>query len=705
MNGAGDGPQRRYVRPSDRRLAEVAAQAAAQIDLNTLQYRRSVAAGVTTERSRDGAVVTATSVIECSLAEMRGLLAAPTNDHYACVMRELVGQDFIYGSIVHHAEEIKTYNVTVRTATFLKRHMLARNEQWCYVSAVKTLQALGNNDVDGFTIELASLDPDDVFNGKAQAASVINIRGLSILFLVTAEPGRIMKGGRTKRAVRVTFCAHVATIGSSRPSRFRWLNLARNREKADDASNGAVLSRVVQLAQVPKQLPVAVRRRRLDAQVLADLRKVQPSNSRCACCTRRVGVMRTIFSASKGKSSSRGSKRCQLCGFLVCARCVCTVGTGSMSSETSEPSTTGVKHSQAVHLCEHCMQRVDDADYDSYCASNNSLSPLAIQPDSPDTEPVSAAIARALCQTLGNASQEEKPVVIRVIKHLLSPKQEREPSKFRADSVELAKSLTHLAKKQGLSKEIPKPKTKQGPKVMSYGSSSPEDKSVPPVAGTSGRQYVLQYADLCEDNAAEDAEDTEDTEGAEDTEEFKNGDVVSNLARHPVPTDEAHRLQWVDKHRNIVSCIMGLPELHLLCDLARGALKCDDALVSIIGHNAVHVVASTNPAWQGSRIPRDQSMCCHAIMTGAPLLVRFPEADIRFHSMDIVRSGIRFYFGFPVMIMYGDGGRSFAVGTFCCVNAGTTREVSESQYAFVATLAEGVARVMEKFAEELDESC
>ncbi|CAI5723392.1 unnamed protein product [Peronospora destructor] len=194
MIGDDDGPQRRYVRPSDRRLAEVAAQVAAQIDLKALQYRRLVATGVKTECSMDGAVVTSTNVIECSLEEMRSLLASPTNDRYACVMRELVGQDFIYGAIVHHAEEIKTYNVTVRTATFSKRHMLTRNEQWCYVSAVKTLEALGNNQVEGFTVEHASLDPDDVFNGKAQSASVINIRGLSILFLVTAEPGRIMKG-------------------------------------------------------------------------------------------------------------------------------------------------------------------------------------------------------------------------------------------------------------------------------------------------------------------------------------------------------------------------------------------------------------------------------------------------------------------------------------------------------------------------------
>ncbi|POM65520.1 Hypothetical protein PHPALM_18749 [Phytophthora palmivora] len=706
MMNAGGGDQRRYVRASDRRLAEVAAQAAARIDLETLQHRRSEAAGVTTERSIDGTVVTATSVIECSLKEMRTLLAAPTSDRYASVMRELVGQDFIYGAIVHHAEEITTQNVTVRTATFVKRHMLARNEQWCFVSAVKSLEHSNNNEAPGFTVTLASLHPDDVFTGKAQAASVIHIQGLSALYLVTSEPHRKVKEGRVKRAVRVTFCAHVATSpGSGRPSPFRWLMMARNREEADDASNGVVVARVVQLARTLKQFHVAVRRRRLDAQVLADLRKVQPNNSRCACCTRRVNVIRSMF-GKKGSiegrtKEERGPKRCQLCGFLVCARCVCTIGKSSLSGEASDTSSKGIKYSQTVHLCEHCMQRVDDADYDSYCASNGSLTPSngPILPDSPNTEPVSAVIARVMSEVLGEASQDEKPVVIRVIKHLLSPKQE-EKSKFRADSAELAKSLGRLAEEQGFLDEMPKQKRKEdakdAPKVPETTpedpSSSPKSDDRPPLAGDFGRQYTLQYTDVYGDG-----DDTEDTdEDAEDVEDVgKAGDVI-DVAHHPVPADEAYRLQWLDTHPNIISRVMDLPDLELLCNIARGELQCDATLVTIFGPTACYVVASTDPAWRGAEIPRDHAICGHTLMSGEPLLVRHPEADVRFTAMNLVRrDGVRFYFGFPVMITYPEGGGTTAVGTFCCVHGGETRDVTESQYSLMATLAEGVNRVME----------
>ncbi|ETK81063.1 hypothetical protein F441_13676 [Phytophthora nicotianae CJ01A1] len=710
MMNAGGGDLRRYVRASDRRLAEVAAQAAARIDLETLKHRRSEAAGVTTERSIDGTVVTATSVIECSLKEMQALLNPPTSDRYACVMRELVGQDFIYGSIVHHAEEITTQNVSVRTATFVKRHMLARNEQWCFVSAVKSLESCYNNEAQGFTVTLASLHPDDVFTGKAQAASVIHIQGLSALYLVTAEPHRKGWQGRMKRAVRVTFCAHVASIpGSGRPSPFRWLMMARNREEADDASNGVVLGRVVQLARTLKQFNVAVRRRRLDAQVLADLRKVQPSNSRCACCTRRVKVGKSLFGGKRGstegrtKEDARGPKRCQLCGFLVCARCVCTVGRGSMSDE-SLASSKGIKYSQTVHLCEHCMQRVDDADYDSYCASNGSASPSsAIQPDSPGAEPPSAVIARVLSEVLGDASQEEKPVVIRVIKHLLSPKQE-EKSKFRADSDELAKSLGRLAEEQGFSDDIKMKdvtETKQAPEDTPEGPMTPKDEEKPPLAGTTGRQYALQYTDMIND-ADDDTDDTDETEDAEDVDDAKELTVIS---RHPVPADEASRLQWLDTHPNIISHVMDLPDLELLCNIARGELQCDATLVTMFGPSACYVVASTDPAWRGAQLPRDHAICGHTLMTGEPLLVRHPEADVRFTAMNLVRrDGVRFYFGFPVKITYPEDGGTTAVGTFCCVHAGETRDVSESQYALMATLAEGVNRVMECRASRLLES-
>ncbi|GMF30531.1 unnamed protein product [Phytophthora lilii] len=363
----------------------------------------------------------------------------------------------------------------------------------------------------------------------------------------------------------------------------------------------------------------------------------------------------------------------------------------------SAVSSKSTRYSQPVHLCEHCMQRVDDADYDNFCASNDGGSPSGelIQPDDPDAEPASAAIARALSQVLDTASDEQRPVVISVVKHLLSPRK-KQNHKFRADPSELAKNLGVLAEKEGFFKELPSsPEAKEEPEVVCDDPVGLEQKENPPLADSSGRQYTLQYADVREDN-------TEDVESAEETEADEPVEDIIELARHPVPADESSRQQWMDKHPNIFSRLMELPELELLCNVARTELQCDTTMVCVFSPDTCYVVACTDPSWRGFELPREHAICGHTLMSDAPLLVRHPEADVRFSAMDDVRRfGVRFYFGFPIKIYNPENGDSIAVGTFCCINTSGAREVSESQYALMATIVEGATRVLEYGASRL----
>lgn len=699
--------ERRYVRPSDRRLAEVATQAAARIDVDALLYRRSEATGVMTERSIDGTAVTATCIIECSLKEMETLLVPPTNDRYASIMRELVGQDFIYGTIVHNAnDKVTTQNLSVRTVTFVKRHILARNEQLCFVNAVKPLEpSRQSKDGDGFTVTLASLHPDDVLTGKAQTPYVTHLQGMSALYVVTPEPVGRAKQGRTKRAVRVTFCANVALPSSAtRRSPLRWLTMAKHRKETDGASNGVVLARAVQFARSLQQYNTAVRRRRLSAQVFADLRKVQPSNTRCVCCTRRVSLKKSRSGSFKLKKSkvtdAQGPQRCQLCAFLVCARCVCTVGKGSISSESlGLSSKSDVSNQQPIYLCEHCMLRVDDADYDRFSVWDGSSSQAStIQPDSPDADPPSAVIARKLSQVLATASKDEKPVIVRVIKHLLSPNQEKN-STFRANSAELTKSLGRLAKEQGFANEIDMPNV--NPEVTPEGPVTPTDDERPVLADSSGREYALQYTDL-QDYQVKHLDDTDDSEDTEDAQDTENDESVSFVSRFPVPPDENERLRWLKLHPNIISRVMDLPDLELLCNIALAELQCDAVAITIFDADKCYVVASTDPVWQHFELPRPQAICSYTLMTGKPLLLNYPEADVRFAAIDLVRqNGLRFYFGFPVQVTRPGSKSSTTVGTFCCVQMNKSRDVSESQYALMAILVQGVNRVLEFQASKL----
>ena len=54
-------------------------------------------------------------------------------------MRGLVGRGFIYGTIVHHAQEVTTQDLTVQTAAFLKCHMLARNQAMVFCLGTQNL--------------------------------------------------------------------------------------------------------------------------------------------------------------------------------------------------------------------------------------------------------------------------------------------------------------------------------------------------------------------------------------------------------------------------------------------------------------------------------------------------------------------------------------------------------------------------------------
>ncbi|KAI9920489.1 hypothetical protein PsorP6_015743 [Peronosclerospora sorghi] len=519
---------------------------------------------------------------------------------------------------------------------------------------------------------LASLKPDDVFIGKAQAARVIHIQGLSAVYLVNEEPNRHVKGGKTKRAVRIIFRANVATMpGSGRPSNVRSLLSLRHREEPDEASNSTVLSRATQLAPTPERCSATATGR---AGLCRLGKGAAEQFSLCVLHKPSTDYEAQVWGTQKQNDVFAGPKRCQLCGFLVCVRCVCAIGNVSLSNEMSESSSRGIKYSQVVHLCEHCMKRVDDADYDNFCASNESVSSLFVEPDSPSSEPASAVIERALSQELSDASQEERTTVVRVFKHLLSLSQTGgKPTKFRADGTDSARSLGHLAHEQGFSEEIPSQRRCQFPSLQSQSAipietpSSPEA-DVPPLAGASGRVYPLIYTDVCEQSMG----DTEDAEGDVGIEGIQETQRIVEVAQYPIPADEAHRLQWIASHPDVVSYVTDRQISS--CSVAS---LCYATLVTIIGFKAAYVVASTDPALLRCEVPRDDSMCAHVLMHEAPLLVHYPEADIRFSSMNLVRrDNIRFYFGFLLKVTYPKDGESTAIGTFCCSNVGETQNVS-----------------------------
>ncbi|RLN90240.1 hypothetical protein BBJ28_00005658, partial [Nothophytophthora sp. Chile5] len=179
---------RRYVRLTDRRLIEVVARETKAINWHLLRCSVAnwdktpgdVGFAVYTKRTRDLRRVMASGTIPCSVEELRQVLRPAASDAYTATMRELFGDDFVHGAIVHRIPEDttadtddidptaeddgrgcrrrghhrlpKVSDVAVKTAMFAKRHTLTRNEQWCFVDCT---QPLTGSHGDGFSMTMA----------------------------------------------------------------------------------------------------------------------------------------------------------------------------------------------------------------------------------------------------------------------------------------------------------------------------------------------------------------------------------------------------------------------------------------------------------------------------------------------------------------------------------------------------------------------
>ncbi|RLN68793.1 hypothetical protein BBJ28_00021779 [Nothophytophthora sp. Chile5] len=340
-------------------------------------------------------------------------------------------------------------------------------------------------------------------------------------------------------------------------------------------------------------------------------------------------------------SKKRVRRQCRLCGYNVCDGC----------SSKQEVQRTQGKAFDIVRICENCMERVDDAQYDTIPADNINIVEPTIEPDAPGADSATTVLARLLRDTLVNASEPELPAVKSVIMHVVdsddvTPLQTQsserlpEPLRPRRLTVESSQEEYLLALQSQL--QIP---------------DRPLSSCL--LAGANGRAYPLAYSDS---NAG--------------------------VPLFPLPDNELARMGVVSRAR--LTEVRNLPELELICTLACRELRCATALVTLIGHDVQYVLATNNPAFCNAVGPRDQALCAHTIMGTLPMLVPHATADVRFsRSQLVLRGGLRFYFGFPLFAPDG----VTAIGAVCCVDR-VPRRVHQAQYETLEKLSQSATRIM-----------
>ncbi|GMF30529.1 unnamed protein product [Phytophthora lilii] len=662
---------RRNVRLTDRRLMEVVGRDTKTINWHLLRCSvanwdktpANMGFAVYTTRTHSLRRVMASGTIPCSVEELRQVLRPAASETYAATMHELFGDDFVHGAIVHRVpgddtdsndgnpasddddlghrrhghHRPKVDDVTVKTALFAKRHALTRNEQWCFVDCT---QDLNDSNGDGFSVTMSSLDSEDVFAGKTHA------RGSDMRQLHDIRAGYAVVPSATKKEVRVSFyflsegargsCSANNIPETSHSFLFTASYNATARIK-QGVSTRAQMKRLTMMAHATSRLAVLVRRRRLGAQRMTSTATYIPHNTRCVCCAATMRSSTHMVLSSK----KRVRRQCQLCGYFVCEGC-----SSEQEAQRSQDNAFSI-----VRICDNCMERVDEALYDSIPADNSDTLEPKIYPNAPESEAATKVLARLLRDTLVNASEPELPAVKNVIMHLVegevSSPSSTQPSE-QSDGSQRGRRLTVESSREeyllALQSQLQIPERPLSSCLL---------------AGASGRAFPLAYS---ESNAG--------------------------APLFPLPDNELERLGAVNRAR--LTEVRNLPELELICSLACKELRCETGLVTLISHDTQYILATNNPVFRNSAGPRDQALCAHTIMGPLPMLVPHTAADVRFsRSQLVLRGGLRFYFGFP---LFAPDGIS-AIGAVCCVDR-EPRRVCQSQYETLEKLSHSATRII-----------
>ncbi|KAF1322182.1 putative Gaf domaincontaining protein, partial [Globisporangium splendens] len=652
---------------SDYRLVIAAQRAADSIQWDSLRGRNCVWEkkktigdfGIYTRCNGDVHHIMASGSVSCSLREMEYMLHTTSNERYVTAMTELHGTQFLSGAVLHR---INTHDATtnfqqqqagepqissqspppegvdlsIKAATFAKAHVFARNEQWYYLDYFQA-----QPERDRFVLTMHSLNPYDFVLPTAPSATnkddsnvndALDMQGKNLLQNMCA--GYSVVFDKRRSVVWVVFYAQFADASASSSSAHY------NRGYASTSTTRA---RLMKLATATCCLPMLVRRRRLGVQVFADLSAFMPPNTHCIGCTTALLPL----------LSQR--KRCHLCGYYVCLKC---------STKQPRERAFGSPRDRLVRVCFTCTRRVNTANYDRVQVSIASGAVIKPNPKNEQggSECASHKLAELLHASMGKNTQEplRKRAVVQVIQHMLEQDNTKSKSSESKDD--------DSTSTRGSSNASVKSSPVVDLDVERFCLNALETQLHVPelaledcvVANADSRAYPISYKD----------------ESAEGVPDF------------PVPEHEAHRMNVVRQKRFCE--MLNLPELEIICAIASKELQCSAGLVTIIDKDMTHVVASSVEGFQNVVMPREESICAHAIMSNKPLLLPHCDADIRFSKLAAVQGGaVRFYCGFPIITS-----DNTVVGSMCCVDS-ESHDVTQAQYAMLLKLASTASRVLE----------
>ncbi|GAB9472339.1 hypothetical protein Gpo141_00009520 [Globisporangium polare] len=617
--------------------------------------------------------VLAAGDLNCSIEEIESVLHLANVSEYNATMKRLLKKQFIYGAVVHSVgpEALSDSPATPGGGGSANRAIESSSSMASSVSvagssstssssssmsnyvAVKTSMFVRSNlfarneewcflesferspTGDQFLMSQSTMDANELRAGKAQHSRVDQLRDVTTAIYVEKIP--------RSRSVRLFF--HGKYDGG----------LHSFIETKNVTPPKAAKTRLMMLAKSTAHISDLVRRRRLGLQKMATRSAFSAArNTKCTCCTKALHLFTK-------------KKRCFLCAYYVCDRCW-----SQQKMETCNGKTS------AILICTRCLESVDACEYSDVCLRDPKQQQylIRVEPDShsarsgssndQQAEPTGKALVDILERSLTDSDDAIKNAAMSVIRHILkldsSMLDMNEASYGKLPSMD---SGSARAEYSGLQSE----RDHVEALTQSLESQPPMPLHECVLANTEQRNYPIRVPEHPATTAFE----------------------------HPLPANEAQRLHAI-RENNFLS-LGEVTELNIICSLAAEELHCAISMITIIDDESELILSCNNADLHRTRMARNQTFCSHLIMDNKPLLIRNPEADVRFFNMDAVKtSGVKFYCGFPISAADGT-----IVGSVCCLDF-QQRSLTQSQYSMMKKLAKTASKVIQAKGRSLSSS-
>ncbi|CAH0494119.1 unnamed protein product [Peronospora farinosa] len=581
----------------------------------------------------NGYEVLTVGCIACSRQELLSILSPPDEIEYNAAMKGLYGRKFIYGSVV------QTLN-----ANQLKGSMPDGDQLTVRTGCFARSKILAHNEQWCY-LEYFQPTTDSVTDSLS---SPTTSQGFSITCLSLSEQelavGKVI-GRRVDQIDGITVLLVVDTVpavykdvsdGKLTKLRvmFHAMYTGHKEPVAGHASDKMVRARLVALAEGIPRLPVVVRRRRLGIQVFAkqsvDVPVPAAEAQNWRCISCTKGLRLTAL--------VRRTRRCQLCAYNVCTAC--------WSSENIENSNGLVV---TMGVCNRCLEWVDRCDYSNVQRGRQGTVQIIDDPEPSEISLRRPPVGQSLRDDL--AVESTKEAAVTVIRMLLNRSKTAANAPYNSITERAGSDVDDEEMYMSAVEEYFQRRASEAPAAADC-----------VLANAKQRTYPLHPMDPGSPSA-------------------------------PMPENETARLACIDNLK-FMDINDPMPELDIICSFLSKELGFFCTMITIVGATHQLVLSCTIRDLVQAKLPREHTFCQHLLMGDAPIIIRNPEADIRFYNLNpVMRQGVKYYCGIPIM-----GPDRIMVGSICCVH-NSAMDVTRSQYDTLVRFGEIASKIIRVKAE------